>query len=542
MVQRPRRTGHRIGSLGAVDRWIAIGTIAAFAIVPFIAGIATLAEGWQPTGDVAVIGLRSRDAWTGHAPLVGQPTTGEEFTGKRSNHPGPIEFWVLGLTTRLLGSRAGLVLGAALVNAAALAGIAWLAFRRGGIVLLALVSVALAGLVRSLGSPSLHDVFNSELATYPMVLALLAAWSVLLGDLRITPVLVAAASVAAQVHVAGAAFVAPLVVVGAGSLVLVWRRHPRAVAREGRHLLGALGLLVVLWAPVLAQELSRGPSNVAALWTTATAPHPRIGLSFLSERLAFALAPPPSFLRATGRLGFLADTSQAGVLLAALLLGGIVTLALLVRRDAERHDVAQLAALVLLATATSLVAGSGQPPLAAFRADGTRWLWVVSLVVWLLAAWSAWILVDERWRPKVDRYVAPVGAALAGILLVAALLGTNLAHQRDGTVMSATDRASSLVIAALPKGTYHLQFEGNQALVTIGPGIAYRMEAAGRHVRVDDNAFGWAYGAFRTKPGPVAGRVRITSSTSGAQPGEQLIAMAPIDGGRGGTIRVYEQP
>lgn len=540
MGEASRRTGHRIRALSGTARWIVIGTLAAFALVPLIAAATTISAGWQPTGDIAVIGIRSRDAWTSHAPLVGLTTTGAELTGTPANHPGPIEFWILGLTTRVFGGRAGLVMGAALIDAAALVGIAWLAFRRGGTVLLALTSVALAGLIHSLTSASLHDVFNPELTTFPMLLSLVAAWCVVVGDLRVTPVLVAAASVAGQIHLAGAGFVGPLVVIGLGAVALAWRRHPRAVRREGPYLLGALGLGIVLWLPVAIQELTSQPSNIGALWRVATVPRARIGFSFMAERLAFAVAPPPSFLRGTGRLGFLTDTSAIGVYLAALLLAATVSAAILVRRRTGRRDILQLAVLLLAATATSLWLGAQQPSLAAFRADGTRWLWVVSLVTWVVLAWAGWNLLQPSIQDRARRFVVPGGAALSALLLVVALTATGLADQRDGRVMGATNAAASATLRAVPKGTYHLQFEGNQALITIGPGIAYRLEAAGRHVRVDDNTFGRAFGSQRTRTGPVDGNLRITSNPGGTpSPGEELVAEVGIDGGRVGTLRVY---
>jgi hypothetical protein len=542
MAERSRRTGHRIGALAGSERWLVLGTIVVFAVVPFVAALITLGQGWQATGDVAIIGLRSRDAWTSHAPLVGQPTTGEEFTGRPSNHPGPAEYWILGPAIRLFGPRAGILIGTALVNGAALAGIVWLAFRRGGTPLLALVSVALAMLIRALGSGSLHDAFNSELATYPMLLALLAAWSVLVGDLRVTPVLVAAVAVAAQVHVAGASFCAPLVLVAMGSIGWVWRKHPRTVRRDAPYLLGALGLLLVTWLPPLVQELSAGPSNVSALLRTATAPRPRIGASFMFERLAAAVAPIPSFIKATGRFGFTGNTSAVGVLVAAAILAALASLGSLVRDRAGRGDVGRLGLLVLAATAISIWAGAGQPPLAAFRADGTRWLWVVSLAAWVTVAWAGWQLLTDHHRDRVRAALGPGAAALTTILLLVALFSNGLSEQRDGKLMKPTDRAALATMEALPKGRYHLQYEGNQALITVGPGIAYRLEDAGYHVQVDDNAFDRGYGSQRTNGAPVAGRIRISSTNlDDPHDGERLIAAVPItgNGGRTTTIRVY---
>ncbi|MFN8016546.1 MAG: hypothetical protein U0P45_00315 [Acidimicrobiales bacterium] len=374
-----------------------------------------------------------------------------------------------------------------------------------------------------------------------MLLALLATWSVVVGDLRVAPILVASATVAAQVHVAGAAFVAPLLLVAAIAIVAAWRRHPATVRRDRPWLLGALGLLLLLWLPPLAQELSAGPSNVAALWTTATAPRPRIGLAFTAERLATAIAPIPTFLRDTGRFGFLRDEPPIGVVAAALIVGGAASLALLLRDRRRRSPAARLTGLVLLAMATSTVSAAGQPPLAAFRADGTRWLWVVSLGIWLAAAWSAWQLVGEERRDRLERPTLLVGAGLAAVLLLLALGTARLGGERDGAVMGPTAKVSSELLRDLPKGRYHVRFEGNQALVTLGPGIVYRLEAAGYHVTLDDNTLTRGYGTQRTDGRSVDGELHIASGPSRPAEGERLVAEAPIDPDdpSAGTIKVY---
>lgn len=539
--ERAPRTGYRVRALARRERALVLAAIVAFALAPLVAGALALAQGWQATGDVAIIGLRATDAWTADAPLVGQPTTAEEFTGTRSNHPGPIEFWVLGLTIRALGDQAGIVLGAAAINAAALAGVAWVAFRRGGLLLLGLTGAATAALIAALGPASLYDAFNSELGTYPMLLALLATWSIAVGDLRLAPVLAAAVTVLAQVHVAGAAFALPLVLVAAGMVAWVARRHPATIRRDAPHLLGAGAILAVGWLPPLLQELSAGPSNVAALWTAATEPRPRIGLAFLLERLATAVGPIPIFVRDTGRFGFLADASAAGVVAAALVIGGLASLGLAARRPGRRSDPARLVALVLVAIGTSVLAGAGQPPLAAFRADGTRWLWVASLAVWLAAAWVGWHLVPEAARDRARQPLALGALAVAAVALVASVATTDLADQRDGALMAGTEAAADATVAALAPGTYQVRYEGDRALVTVGPGIAYRMEAAGRRIAIDDSVLTRGYGPERTREQPTDGVVRITSdATATAGEGEELIATQPLGpDGAAGTIKVF---
>ncbi len=538
---RPPRSGYRVRSLEGRNRWLVIAVIATFALAPFVAGAIALAQGWQPTGDVAIIALRSRDAWTADAPLLGQPTTGEDTTGVRSRHPGPAEFWVLGLTQRALGPRAGVVFGIALVDALALAGVMGLAFRRGGPPLLALTALTVALLVRALGASSLYDAFNSELTTYPMLLALFGAWSLLAGDLRTAPVLAAAATVAGQAHLAGATFVAPLLVVGAVTVGMAWRRHPRAVRRDRTPLLVAGGVLFVGWLPPLVQELS-GPSNIAALWRTATDSYTRLGSTLTLERLATAVAPPPLFVRPTGRFGFAEPPSALAVVAAALVIGASVSLALLVTRRTRHRDPLRFALLTALVTVTSVVASAGQPLLAALRADAARWLWLIGAVVWLSLAWSGVHLLADRLADRVRPVLIAGAPAVALAILVLVIATTPLAHQRDGALMPVTARAATAATDAVAPGTYQLSYEGSQVLITVGPGVAYRLAAEGYQVRVDDNSFNQGYGPARTNgSGPLDGRIRISSISDRTLEGERRVATVAsrVPGGGRSSIWVF---
>ncbi|MCB0972160.1 MAG: hypothetical protein KDA97_11700 [Acidimicrobiales bacterium] len=537
----PRR-GHRIDELNGVARWAVIVAVAGFAVVPFTSAAIALAQGWQPTGDVAVIGLRSRDVAGAEIPLLGQTSTAEELTGTPANHPGPIEYWVLAASTAVAGPRAGMVLGIAAINGLALAGTVWLAHRRGGVALIGLVAATTAGLVASLGSGSLHDPFNPEVATYPMLLAVLATWSVVVGDLRIAPILAAALVVVGQVHLAGIAIAVPLALLALVAVLDAARRHRAAVRRDAPSLVAAVGILVVGWLPPIVHELSSDPSNVAALWEAATVPRPRIGLSFVGERLATAVAPIPIFLRSTGRFGFLEEVGPVRVYLAAAIAAAVAALPALVGRGRQRNHPGRLAVVVLVAMGVVVVSSAGQPPLSAFRADGTRWLWVFSLALWVSALWSAWHLLEDDRQAAARRWAAPVGTGLAVVVLVTTLATADLADERDGSLMPVTGRVGDALVDELPPGTYHLRFEGSRALVAVGPGLAYRLEAAGSSVVLDDNVFTRGYGEHRTDGRSADADLRVSSDgLSAAEPGEELIAESLIDPDDpdAGVIRVF---
>ncbi|MBX3287183.1 MAG: hypothetical protein KF703_17680 [Actinobacteria bacterium] len=536
-------TDRLVRRLSGWRRWVTIATIAGFGVLPALAALGAWRAGWQPTGDVAIIGLRSRDAWTLHPPLVGQPTTGSSYAGISSFHPGPAEFWLLGPWVRLFGPALGMLLGTAAINGAALAGVMWTAFRRGGPVLLGFVALGVAALVRSVGAGTLYDPFNSEIATYALLLTVLAAWSVAAGDRRLLPMLAAAASLAAQTHVSGAVAVAPVVGLTVGVLVVQVRAGRWSPAREQRWLGGAAAVLAVAWLPVLVREVT-GPSNLWALWRTSRAPHPQIGLAFAVERLLGSLALPPLFVWTPPDLVFVGTASTAGILVAALVAGGTAALVLVLRAEPRGRGTGFLAACVGLVALASVWTTASAPPFSAIRSDVTRATWVVSLLVWLTAAWAGWQLLGAERRRRAAPFVLPVAAGLALVLAVVALATTHLEDQRDGRVMSAVDLASGRAIRNVPDGSYLVTLDGETAVFTVGPGVALRLEDAGRTVLFGRGPFGEAYGDHRTPEDPKPdGHLRITTAAS-PQPkaGERLVAEAPLPAPSTDSIYVFLAP
>ncbi len=538
MTDRPRPRGNRLRDLDGWRRWACTAAIAVFGLLPVAVAARVASQGWHATGDVAIIGLRSLDAWTGRAPLVGQPTTGEEFSGVPSNHPGPIVNWTLGPVMRLLGVDAGLLVGVAIVNGASLALSLWLGLRRGGPALLAIVAVMLALLVVALGPGVLIDAFNPEISTFPAIAALLAAWAVLAGDLAVVPAFVVATSFAAQPHVAGATLIAPVVLMVAIALVVRARRHPRRFRAARASLLAGGALAFVCWLPPLVQEL-RGPSNVAALVRTQRAGGPSLGLAYIGERIVTAIAPIPIWAHPTGSYGFVADRGPIGVLLAALVLGGAGSLALHLRSGRNLRAPTLLYGVAVATAVASAAIWQGTPPISAFRIDSFRWLWVTSLVVWLALIWSSWLHLPSRVRSQAGHVAPAIAAAASAVLLLWAVPTTHLSDLRDHRFMAATDRLATTTIEQLPAGRYRMRFDGAESLVTVGPGLALRLEDAGRQITVDDGPFGRAYGTSRTEgTAPTEGTVLVANGSPELGAGDRLLATDTVHDASGDPVTI----
>ena len=402
----------------------------------------------------------------------------------------------------------------------------------------------LALLVYSIGPFTLFDPFNSELPTYPLIAAALAAWCVLAGDLRVTPVFVAFASLAAQPHVAAASLVLPLVVVVAGSLVLQHRRRPGLLRRNRTWLLASLGIGIACWLPPIAQELV-GPSNVAALWRTQGADGPRLGPLFVVERLVNAVAPIPLFVRTTGTYGFLGERSALGVLGAALVIGLAGSLSLY-QRLAKRKPSASLLYLVAGTVALAALASwSGSPPISAYRSDSFRWPWITSFLFWLSLAWAAWLFLPDRVRSAGRRVAPGIGLAVALLAATWVVAATHPAEIRDARFQAPTSSLAHQLTGSLPSGRYHVTFEGGESVITVGPGLVLALEDAGWAVTVEDDGFGRAYGDRRTgrRPGD-QGNLVVSNGTPDLGPDDRIVAETSFEKADGTdlTITVVQRP
>ena len=83
------------------DRALILGVFV-LTLVPFVVALVRARQdGWVPSGDEANIATRSLDVFSRHPPLTGLPTT-SYLTGSGifTDHPGPIEFYLLAVPLR----------------------------------------------------------------------------------------------------------------------------------------------------------------------------------------------------------------------------------------------------------------------------------------------------------------------------------------------------------------------------------------------------------------------------------------------------------
>jgi hypothetical protein len=212
-----------------------------------------------PWGDTALLELSVRDVGS-HVLLLGP------YSRYRWHHPGPLLFDWLAVPYRLLGSNArALNQGSLLTAAIAIGVVAWVVHRRGGTALVAWSMVVAGLLIWAVGPDVVRSPWNPWITVLPLLAVIALAWNATAGDLWSYPLAVAGGSFVVQSHV-GYSAVALAILGGAGVIVLVtairkqvpWK--PVIVAG-----LVSVGVLLVLWAPPVYQQVRDEPGNLSEL-------------------------------------------------------------------------------------------------------------------------------------------------------------------------------------------------------------------------------------------------------------------------------------
>ncbi|MCU1356693.1 MAG: hypothetical protein JWM89_2111 [Acidimicrobiales bacterium] len=518
---------HRLRDLDRRQRLLAAGLVALL-LVPFGASLGrAIHQAWLPSGDDALIGLRSLDVFSRHLPLVGQPSTSHLYGDKISTaHPGPIEFYWLAVPVRLFGAAVGMIVGIGLANLAGVLVAAWVVFRRCGATVGAWSLVLLGGVLWSEGTAVLTDPISSNAGGIPMLALAALAWAVADGDLRLLPLAALFGSWVAQQHlaiVAPAASLVALAVVGATVAVTVpwWRRRrarsteappddaPDAEPRDAPEaepagprvwpwLLGAVAVAFICWLPVLWQQLTGHPGNITAVLDYAgSSDTAKLGLASGVRQAVRALGWPPLLVRSNlgGEDFFGAPLHPAEVVLGAV--GYLVLVASVVTMWRRRRPIALLAGSALVLAIGGIYNGSTIPDsIESFRINFYRWAFVVAWLSWIVFGWllalGASALIGRQDRtatvavaPAALRRAAPVAAVLA--LLVPAVASAAVAghddQRRDQAGFRIMRRAADAAVAAADgKRRVTLVLRGQSAVLASGPALTMALSAHGHDV------------------------------------------------------------
>jgi hypothetical protein len=255
-------------------RATAAGAVAVLVLPLVVALVSLRSATWYPVLDLAMTEFRVRDVGTANTPLIGLPGRIGEYPDQGS-HPGPLSFYLLAPTYRLLGSSSwALEAATVVIHAAAIAVALWIGHRRLGWPGVAAVGLLMALVVRGYGQLPLTQPWNPYLPLIAWIVVLLATWSVLVGDTWMMVPLVVAASYCAQTHVPYLPLGVGMVALALGSVL--WRRYrpgradgrgpdEPAAPSPWRAVTVAAGVGVVLWLPPVADQIRRRPGNIRQL-------------------------------------------------------------------------------------------------------------------------------------------------------------------------------------------------------------------------------------------------------------------------------------
>jgi hypothetical protein len=409
----------RVGTRARLP-WVCL----AFTVLPFlVCAVALLVfarNEYRPISDFAQTEMHVRDIGR-HQVLVGL------FSREDWAHPGPMLFYLIAPFYWLTGgSSIGMYVGALAINAAAVAGMAIIAWRRGGTPMLLCTLVACALVMRTLGAAFISDPWNNYIVTLPFGLMLFATWALMCGDRWALPVATITASFLAQTHVGNVILALPLLVFGAAWLVVPVLRRGADAARKRdvlRSVVISAAVGAVLWLPPALDAILHRPSNLNRILhffqsSDESANTLSEGWRVVSGQFAW----PPEWLTykrvdyvGIGESPLLRDSALPWLLAPVVLVATVAWR----RRRSDSAGARYLTLVLGMAMALGVVAVMRTlGPLSDYR---LRWTWMPPLVAFALVMWTAWQFAARRWPGAERRILVP--GAIAVLLVVT---GVNL--------------------------------------------------------------------------------------------------------------------
>ncbi|HXH55688.1 hypothetical protein [Iamia sp.] len=378
---------------------------------------------WYPANDDAQTELKVRDVGSSNPPLTGLGGRIGEFGPDGGSHPGPLSFWSLAIVYRVLGAGAWtLNASTAVLNIIAMGLTLWMARRRGGTPVMVAAAVLLIVLTTAYGTYALTLPWNPYLPILWWVTAMVAAWSLLCGDLPTLPVAVFATSFCLQTHISyvGLGSVLALIGVAAAGYWVYDRRRDRDALRSSlRWVAVGTALGALLWFPPIAEQITGSQGhNLSTIYDHFGSPSEEpLGLVEGAEVLLSAFDPWALLTEPAidGRF-FLGGSTLPGLVLVA---AWVATVGLAWRM---RHlTLLRLHALLAVVVVGGLVSASRifGPP---FRYLAL-WGWGIATLLllavgWTAAAWGARRAGGPDRGPARSR-LAPAGAAAVALVVLA---------------------------------------------------------------------------------------------------------------------------
>jgi hypothetical protein len=423
-------------------RLFALSVIAA--ILPIVvAAVMAIRHHWVPVGDSAFLAIRARDVFSSHPPLIGMWSSASLISRIGFNNPGPLLYDALAVPTLVFGSAGpGVFVGTAVINIAAILGIAFVARRHGGAVAGTIATAIAAVLAWTLGSAVLLDPTQPNSMLLPFLLLLTLVWAASCRDLPAIPWAVFVASLIVQSHITYVYFVAVLFAwVGIVLARWAWLVRKRADGawpplrrRLVRTVVVAFGVFLVCWIQPIIEQISNGhDGNLARMERSVRSGWSQLGFTEAARVVAQVVTVPPLWFRPSFQhfLDGGPDALPSAALAIVTLIAVVALLVVIARLAYRRTDgtSARAAATALLALLAAWVT-SARVPTGPFSETPHvfRWLWPVAAFV----VFAGLFFVARRFGARSN---VPVVAATVVAVLFAVL---NLPETDQGTLFAGT--------------------------------------------------------------------------------------------------------
>lgn len=403
-------------------------------VVAAIVLVVRVRGSYLPMADHALTEMHVRDV--GHHPVLTGLYSRDDWS-----HPGPMLFYLLAPVYWLTrGSSIALNLGALAINAASVAGIAFVARRRGGTTLMLWSLLACSLLIRTLSADFVRDPWNNYVVTLPFALLIFLVWAMVCGERWAVPAGVVVASFLAQTHVGFFVLAVPLFAFGALWSLVAALRSDDASEKWTLARAGGLSLLIaaVLWLPVVVDIVTNRPSNASRIVDYFR--NPDAGIQTVGEAwrvVTGQFAAVPEWLTSTRTPSFGGESPyvrQAPFPLALVLL----VLAGVGFWKMKQHDGLRLLATLAVTFVLGVVAVDRTIGLVLdYR---LRWTWALGMAGFAAGVWCVALLLTW-WRPVLGTKIVPVvglvSLAMCTTVNIVSAATAGVPQHDDGKVLEA---------------------------------------------------------------------------------------------------------
>lgn len=471
---------------------LALAALAGCAALPaVVAAVRAVRWGWVPVSDQGTIAIRAADVLTARSPRLGQLSGLSAEAGAPVRSIGPMGYWPFAVTARV-GPLWGSAVVAAVLAGSAMAATVRLAARRGGLGLAIPVAIGLVCSARAVNPANLASTWNPAVGVWPVVLLVLLAWSVGVGEVGLLPVAVVVASFCAQSHTVLVlpSLVALAVAVGWGVVPPLVRR-----IREGsggaaggwsdptvRAVVLAAGAAAVCWALPLLEQLTSARGNLSRL--AGVDGSDASGPAMVRRVLGHGLGAPPAFLRpdrlpGDHALERLMRPPPAGATIGAAVV--VVGLAVATVALARRRDGAALGPGLVMATVAAAATTVWLTPASQFLVlTYTTW-WIVPLgaLAWAVLAWRLGTALGAgRVAARLGPPARRAGVAAVCLALAVVALLTPGRPEPEEPIYDAARRVGDAVVEGTGSGRV-LVVAGGEDPIELVASTTYRLRRAG---------------------------------------------------------------